>query len=81
MILVTRASGLIGSIVVGEFAPADDASEGVGQESPQSFCTRDTPWVDLVEGDMPRPEARGAALEGVEHVLMISIDRCKDSNR
>ncbi|MFI6599535.1 SDR family oxidoreductase [Nonomuraea sp. NPDC050536] len=75
MILVTGATGLSGSAVV---------RECVRQGVPVRALTRDRgrarrldglPGVELVEGDMSRPDSLKAALDGVHRVLMISSAR------
>ena len=75
MILLTGATGSAGSFIANEF---------VRQRVPVRILVRDrakatelekVPTVEIVEGDMSRQDSLGAALDGVERVLMISSPR------
>jgi uncharacterized protein YbjT (DUF2867 family) len=75
MILLTGATGSAGSFIANEF---------VRQRVPVRILVRDrakatelekVPTVEIVEGDMSRQGSLGAALDGVERVLMISSPR------
>jgi uncharacterized protein YbjT (DUF2867 family) len=75
MILLTGATGSAGSFIANEF---------VRQRVPVRILVRDrakatelekVPTVEIVEGDMSRQDSLGAALVGVERVLMISSPR------
>ncbi|EFH81005.1 SDR family oxidoreductase [Ktedonobacter racemifer] len=72
MILVTGATGLSGSAVIREFARQKAPVRALvrNRAIAQAFATSLT--VEVVEGDMLRPETLGAALRDVDRVLMIS---------
>jgi uncharacterized protein YbjT (DUF2867 family) len=72
MILVTGAAGLSGSIVMQEFARRQRSVRALVRSRPKARALETLPTVEVVEGDMLRPETLGAALHGVERVLMIS---------
>lgn len=75
MILVTGATGLSGSIVVQEFARQNAPVRALVRNPDKARKLHGLPGVELVEGDMLRPETLTAALRGVERVLMISSPR------
>jgi uncharacterized protein YbjT (DUF2867 family) len=75
MILLTGATGSAGSFIANEF---------VRQRVPMRILVRDrtkaaelekVPTIEIFEGDMSRQATLGAALDGVERVLMISSPR------
>jgi uncharacterized protein YbjT (DUF2867 family) len=74
MILVTGATGPSGAAVVREFARHKAPVRALVRNGTKARALEldALPGVDLVEGDMLRPDTLGAALDGVEHVLMIS---------
>ncbi len=72
MILVTGANGLAGSAVIREFAQAHPLVRALVRSRARAQALETLPTVELVEGDMQRPETLGRALEGVERVLLIS---------
>lgn len=72
MILVTGAGGLSGSIVMREFARQARPVRGLVKNRGKAEALETLPGVEIVEGDMLRPETLEAALEGVERVLLIS---------
>ncbi|AEH87756.1 SDR family oxidoreductase [Mesorhizobium opportunistum] len=74
MILVTGATGLNGKAIVREFARQKHAVRALVRDRNRAFAAGlgDLAGVDLVEGDMRRAETLGAALDGVDRVLMIS---------
>ena len=72
MILVTGASGLSGSAVIREFARQQYPVRALVRSRAKARVLETLSTVDLVEGDMLRPETLADALSGVERVLMIS---------
>jgi uncharacterized protein YbjT (DUF2867 family) len=72
MILVTGATGLSGSAVIREFAQQAESVRALVRNRAKARMFETLPTVEVVEGDMLRPETLGAALDGVERVLMIS---------
>ncbi len=72
MILVTGATGLSGSAVIREFARQQTPVRELVRSRAKSHDLEMLPTVELVEGDMLRPETLADALSGVERVLMIS---------
>ena len=72
MILVTGASGLSGSAIVREFARQQYPVRALVRSRAKSHDLEMLPTVELVEGDMLRPETLADALSGIERVLMIS---------
>jgi uncharacterized protein YbjT (DUF2867 family) len=77
MILVTGATGLNGSAVIREFARQKEPVRALVRNPAKARALGlDTlARVEIVEGDMLRPETLGPALDGVERVLMISSAR------
>jgi uncharacterized protein YbjT (DUF2867 family) len=72
MILVTGAAGLSGSIVIQEFARQKMPVRALVRDRAKAQRLMTLPMVEVVEGDMLRPETLGVALDGVERVFMIS---------
>jgi uncharacterized protein YbjT (DUF2867 family) len=74
MVLVTGATGLNGSAVIRELARKREPVRALirSPAKARALALDALPTVDLVEGDMLRPETLGAALDGVDRVLMIS---------
>lgn len=72
MLLVTGAGGLNGLAVVREFARHKEPVRALVRDRAKATVFDAYPDVDLVEGDMLRPQTLGPALEGVDRVLMIS---------
>jgi uncharacterized protein YbjT (DUF2867 family) len=74
MILMTGGTGLSGRMTISEFArekhPVRVLVRSLAKASEAGLDRM--PGVELVEGDMARPESLGAALDRVERVLMIS---------
>lgn len=71
-ILVTGATGLAGSAVIREFVRRNEPVRALIRDSAKAATLGRAANVDIVEGDMLRPETLGPALEGVHRVLMIS---------
>ena len=72
MILVTGASGLSGSAVIREFARQQYPVRALVRSRAKARVLETLSTVELVEGDMLRPETLADALSGVERGLMIS---------
>jgi uncharacterized protein YbjT (DUF2867 family) len=72
MILVTGATGRSGAAVVREFARQGIPVRALVRDSARGASLAVLPGVQVVTGDMLRPDTLGPALDGVERVLMIS---------
>jgi len=72
MILVTGATGLSGFLIMNEFTRQHVPVRALVRDRAKARMFEAFPTVEIVEGDMQRPETLGRALEGVERVLMIS---------
>src|SRR5262249_36587560 len=72
MILITGAAGLSGTIIVQEFARRGIPVRALVRSRTKASLLETLPGVEVVEGDMRRPETLGRALEGVDRALMIS---------
>jgi uncharacterized protein YbjT (DUF2867 family) len=72
MILVTGATGLNGSAAIREFVRRREPVRALVRGAAKAASLGTPATVEVVEGDMLRQETLGAALDGVEGVLMIS---------
>jgi len=72
VILVTGAAGLSGSIVVRHFSRQKTKVRALVRNLEKARELETLPMIEVVQGDMLRPEALGPALQGIERVLMIS---------
>jgi uncharacterized protein YbjT (DUF2867 family) len=72
MILVTGAAGLSGSAVVREFARQGAPVRALVRSRARARALEAFPTVEIVEGDLARPETLRAALDGVDRALLIS---------
>lgn len=72
MILITGANGLAGSAVIREFARQQSPVRALVRRSATAQALAGLPNVELVEGDMMRPETLAGPLSGVDRVLLIS---------
>ena len=72
MILITGAAGMNGSAVVHEFVRNKTPVRALVRDRGRVGALASFPEIELVEGDMRRPETLGPALDGVERALMIS---------
>jgi uncharacterized protein YbjT (DUF2867 family) len=72
MILVTGANGQVGSAVIRQFSRRQSLVRALVRSSKNAQAVTALPGVDIVEGDMRRPETLGAALVGIDRVLLIS---------
>jgi uncharacterized protein YbjT (DUF2867 family) len=71
-ILVTGAGGLAGSAVIREFVRSRYPVRALVRNRADARAFVAFPTVEVVEGDMLRPETLTAALSGVDRVLLIS---------
>jgi uncharacterized protein YbjT (DUF2867 family) len=71
-ILVTGATGLAGSAVIREFIGNGHPVRALVRSRAKARAFEAFPTVELVEGDMSRPQTLEAALSGVDRVLLIS---------
>ena len=91
-ILVTGAGGLAGSAVIREFVRSSHPVRALVRNRANARALDAFPTVEVVEGDMARPETLTQALSGVDRVVLISssdrqmaktqsrfIDAAKDS--
>src|SRR5262245_65963650 len=72
MILVTGAAGLNGSAIIREFASHGEPVRALVRNRAKAGAFDLFPTVEVVEGDMNRPETLGQALNRVNRSLMIS---------
>ena len=72
MILVTGASGWSGSAVIREFARRKTPVRALVRSRARARDLETLPDVELVEGDMRRPDTLEPVLRGVERALMVS---------
>src|SRR5262252_6457480 len=72
VVLVTGAAGTSGSAIVREFARNHFPVRALVRNERKAEELADLPGVDVVIGDMLRPDSLGAALDSVDRALMIS---------
>jgi uncharacterized protein YbjT (DUF2867 family) len=72
MILLTGVTGMAGSHIANEFAKRREPVRVLVREHAKAALLNSVPTVQVIQGDMAKPDTLGAALEGVERVLMIS---------
>jgi uncharacterized protein YbjT (DUF2867 family) len=72
MILLTGATGLSGSLIAQELARQGVHARLLVRNEAKVAALRDLPGMEVIQGDMRRPETLGRALAGVERALMIS---------
>lgn len=72
MILITGATGLGGSAAVREFVRRGESVRALVRSEAKAKALGEPSEVEVVAGDMGKPETLGAALEDVDRVLMIS---------
>jgi uncharacterized protein YbjT (DUF2867 family) len=72
MILITGAGGLSGPIIVREFARQGYPVRALVRNRAKAQALEGLSGVELVEGDMLRPDTLTYALSGVDRVLLIS---------
>ena len=71
-ILVTGATGLAGSAIVREFIRAGHPVRVLVRNPTRAAALRAFPTVEVVEGDLLRPQTLRGALEGVDRALLLS---------
>src|SRR5262249_48333768 len=72
MILITGAGGLAGSAVIREFARNQSPVRALVRSRAKAEALAGLPNVELVEGDMQRPETLSEAFSRVDRALLIS---------
>jgi uncharacterized protein YbjT (DUF2867 family) len=72
MILLTGATGTAGSLIANEFVRERVPARILVRNRAKAAELGKVPTVEIVEGDMSRQSTLGAALDGVDRVLMIS---------
>ena len=72
MILVTGATGQNGSELVRRLSAQDVPVRALVRSSAKARSLSSLPGVEIVEGDMARPEMLATALEGVDRAMLIS---------
>src|SRR5205085_9640565 len=72
MILVTGATGLNGGEVVRRLSARDIPVRALVRDRARAGALSALPRVEVVEGDMARPDGLGAALHRIERALLIS---------
>jgi uncharacterized protein YbjT (DUF2867 family) len=72
MILVTGATGLNGSELVRRLSARGVPVRGLVRNSAKAAALAALPKVEIVEGDMARPQTLAAALRGVDRAMLIS---------
>jgi uncharacterized protein YbjT (DUF2867 family) len=72
VVLVTGAAGLAGSAVIREFVRRKYPVRALVRNRAKARSLEALPTVEIVEGDMSRPETLTQALAGVSSVLLIS---------
>ena len=72
MILLTGATGTAGSFIANEFVRERVPVRILVRNRAKAAGLEKVPTVEIVEGDMSRRGTLGAALDGVDRVLMIS---------
>jgi uncharacterized protein YbjT (DUF2867 family) len=72
MILVTGATGLSGSIVIHEFVRQNTPVRALVRSRVKARAFEMFPTVEIIEGDMLRPETLRDAMQGIDRALMIS---------
>ncbi|BCJ38633.1 NAD(P)-dependent oxidoreductase [Actinocatenispora thailandica] len=75
MQLMTGGIGVAGSIVAREFARQGVPIRALVRDPVKGASLRELPGIEVVTGDMRVPGSLGAALDGVDRVLMISSPR------
>jgi uncharacterized protein YbjT (DUF2867 family) len=75
VILLTGATGTAGSLIANEFVRHRVPVRILIRDRAKAAALQKVPTVELLEGDMSKPGSLGAALAGVERVLMISGPR------
>ena len=72
MKLLTGATGAAGSLIAKEFVQAREPVRILVRDRAKASWLEQIPTIQVVEGDLSKPDTLGQALEGVERVLLIS---------
>lgn len=72
MILVTGATGLNGGALVRRLSARGVPTRAMVRSTAKAEPLADLPMVEIVEGDMARPETLAAALQGVTRAMLTS---------
>jgi uncharacterized protein YbjT (DUF2867 family) len=72
MILVTGATGLNGKAVLQRLSAKGIPARALTRSIAKAGALSSLPNVELVEGDMARPETLAAALQGIDRAILIS---------
>jgi len=72
MILVTGATGLNGNALVGRLSARDVPVRALVRNAAKAEGFSSLPKVEIVQGDMARPETLTGALRGVDRAMLIS---------
>lgn len=72
MILVTGATGMTGSELVRRLSARGVRVRGLTRNMAKAAALSALPNVEMVAGDMERPETLSSSLQGVEHAMLIS---------
>jgi len=72
MILLTGATGLAGSFIIDEFVRERVPVRILVRDRAKAGRFEKSPTVQIVVGDMSKPNSLGSVLDGVDRVLMIS---------
>src|SRR6185503_16475887 len=72
MILVTGATGLNGGALVERLSARGVRVRALVRNPAKAGALAALPHVEVVEGDLARPETLGPALRGVERAMLIS---------
>ena len=92
MILLTGATGVAGSFIANEFVRHREPVRILVRDRTKATGLEKVPTLEIVEGDMSKPDSLGSALDGIDRALMISgplmdmvdtqcafIDACKSA--
>jgi uncharacterized protein YbjT (DUF2867 family) len=72
MLLLTGATGSVGSFIAKEFVQQRVPVRVLVRNRAKATGLEKVPTVEIVEGDMSRPNSLASALDGIHRVLMIS---------
>ena len=72
MILVTGATGKTGSELIKRLSARGFQVRGLVRSHAKAMALSSLPDVEIVEGDMIRPETLDGALQGVDRAMLIS---------
>ena len=72
MILVTGATGLNGKELLRRLSAKGVAARALVRNPAKAEAIAALPHVEIVQGDMARPETLGAALHDVDRAMLIS---------